>query len=166
MPPGEASSQRLRKNQFSVGANRLGQRCSPELRAPGVRPPGHWISECMAHAGHYRALLPLLSRLALGEPRRALLGAVAEAVAYRAIRSPAEEGVALPGALGPVVNRLREQTVSLRTIAGWPGMGIERASRLLNGLYLTNSLLATQFHPTVVPDHAAVRGSLGSRRGQ
>ena len=43
--------------------------------------------------------------------------------------------------------RLRRETVALRDIAAWPGMSLERASRLLNGLYLTSSLLATRAHP-------------------
>ena len=30
---------------------------------------------------------------------------------------------------------------SLRDMSGWPGMGVERASRLLNALYLTGSLM-------------------------
>jgi len=32
-------------------------------------------------------------------------------------------------------------------VAGWPGMSIERASRVLNALYLASSLMVTRTHP-------------------
>ena len=115
--------------------------------APGVRPPGHWMHERVAHAEHYRALRPLLWSLAIDGPRDQLLAEIAGTAAYRALRSPVEEGLALSGALGPAVDRLRRATVSLRAIARWPGMSAARASRLLNGLYLVSALLATRAHP-------------------
>ena len=57
------------------------------------------------------------------------------------------EGVHAPGALGSAVERLRRESVSLKTIAGWPGMSAERASRLLNALYLASELMITRSHP-------------------
>jgi hypothetical protein len=122
---------------------------------PGVRPPGHWMHERIAQADHYRALEPLLWSLALDGPRVDLLTEIAGTAAYRAIKSPAEEGIALSGALRSAAHRLRRETVPLRTIAGWPGMSVERASRLLNGLYLASALLATRAHPAA---RAAPRG--------
>ncbi|HMR72095.1 MAG TPA: hypothetical protein PKA84_17900, partial [Rubrivivax sp.] len=53
-------------------------------------------------------------------------------------------GLRLPGgggAPGPAMDRLRAGGASLRDMSGWPGMGVERASRLLNALYLTGSLM-------------------------
>jgi len=39
----------------------------------------------------------------------------------------------------------------LRKIAGWPGMSVERASRLLNALYLTSNLIVSRAHHTARP---------------
>lgn len=122
---------------------------------PGVRPPGHWMYERVGQAGHYRPLLPLLWSLALNGPRGELLAEIAGTAAYRAIKSPAEEGVAMSGVLRSAAERLRRETVPLRTICGWPGMSLDRASRLLNGLYLASALLATRAHPAA---RAAPRG--------
>ena len=122
---------------------------------PGVRPPGHWMHERIARVEHYRPLEPLLWSLALDGPRADLLGEVAGTAAYRALKSPAEEGIALTGALRSAAHRLRRETVPLRTISTWPGMSVERASRLLNGLYLASALLATRAHPAA---RAAPRG--------
>ena len=58
-----------------------------------------------------------------------------------------DEGLVVGGALRSAAQRLRLETVSLRTISEWPGMSVERASRLLNGLYLNGALLATRAHP-------------------
>lgn len=129
-----------------------------DVDVPGVRPPGHWLHERIAHADHYRPLGPLLWSLALDGPRAALLPEIAGTAAYRALKDPAAEGLPVPGALRPALDRLRRETVSLRTIGGWPGMSVERASRLLNGLYLTSALLATRAHPAARPETAAARG--------
>jgi hypothetical protein len=127
---------------------------------PGVRPPGHWMHERVAQAEHYRPLLPLLWALALHGPRTTLLAEIAGTAAYRAIKDPEAEGIALGGALRSAAQRLRRETVALRDIASWPGMSVERASRLLNGLYLSVSLLATRAHPAArpPPDARAARG--------
>lgn len=114
---------------------------------PGVRPPGHWMHERVAQTEHYRPLLPLLWSLSLDGPRAALLAEIAGTAAYRALKNPEADGVTLGGPLRSAAQRLRCETVSLREIAGWPGMSVERASRLLNGLYLSSSLLATRAHP-------------------
>ncbi len=125
----------------------LGRASLLSAEAPGVRPPGHWLHERVAQAEHYRPLLPLLWSLALDGPRSELLAEIAGTAAYRAIKNPAADGLGLAGALGPAAERLRRETVSLRTIASWPGMSHERASRLLNALYLVSALLATRGHP-------------------
>ena len=117
------------------------------IEPPGVRPPGHWMHERVANADHYRTLQPLLWALALSGPRAALLAEIAGPAAYRALRNPEDDGVTLSGALGSAAIKLRRETVSLRDVAGWPGMSAERAARLLNGLYLSSSLLATRSHP-------------------
>ncbi len=114
---------------------------------PGVRAPGYWMQERAANADPYRPLAPLLWSLAIDGPRATLLAEIAGTAAYRALKSPAAEGLALSGAMGSAGERLRRETVSLRTICGWPGMSVERASRLLNALYLNSALLATRGHP-------------------
>ena len=114
---------------------------------PGIRPPGHWMLERVGQAGHYRPLTPLIWQLALEGPRKTLLTEIAGTAAYRVVLASTAEHVAAPGALGPAVERLRRESMSLRAIASWPGMSVERASRLLNALYLTSSLMVTRTHP-------------------
>src|SRR5437773_1279428 len=65
---------------------------------------------------------------------------------------------ALPGALGGAMQRLRRESVSLRELAGWPGMSVERASRLLNALYLTGGLMITRSHPAARDEPGLLRG--------
>ena len=128
--------------------------------APGVRPPGHWMHERIAQTDQYRPLLPLLWSLALDGPRADLLTEISGTAAYRAIKSPVDDGVVLGGALRSAAERLRRETVPLRSIAGWPGMSTERASRLVNGLYLCASLLATRAHPAARPAPLGLRDRL------
>jgi len=52
--------------------------------------------------------------------------------------------------------------VPLRTIAGWPGMSHERASRLLNALYLGSELMITRSHPAA--RESASKGLFGWKR--
>ena len=132
---------------------------------PGVRPPGHWMHERVAQIAHYRSLEPLLWLLALQGPRGALLAEISGTVAYRALKSVDEGGVAIGGAQRSAALRLRRETVALRDIAGWPGMSVERASRLLNGLYLTSSLLATRAHPAARAEPRGLRGLWRKPRG-
>ena len=113
----------------------------------GVRPPGHWQDERVAHADHYRRLAPLLWSLALHGPRPGLLHEISGPAAYRALKLPSDDGVSVTGALGSAALRLRRETASLRTIGSWPGMSTERACRLLNALYLTSALMASRAHP-------------------
>lgn len=122
-----------------------------ETEVAGVRTPGSWLispQTAPAQASHYRHLQPLLWALALDGPRSTLISEIAGTAAYRAIRHPADEGLGVPGALGSACEHLRRETVSLRTIAGWPAMNVERACRLLNGLYLASALLVSRTHPS------------------
>jgi len=65
-----------------------------------------------------------------------------------------------PDIAGPVIERLRGESASLREIASWPGMGVERASRMLNALYLASSLLTTRSHPAARPQPKPARFGL------
>jgi hypothetical protein len=114
---------------------------------PGVRAPGHWMHERVAHADHYRPLAPLLWRLALHGPRSALLAEIAGPAAYRFVASRLEDVPRPTGAIGSAMDRMRHESVSLRQIATWPGMSTERASRLLNALYLASALIVSRATP-------------------
>ena len=48
--------------------------------------------------------------------------------------------------------RLRREVASLREVASWPGMGRERATRLLNALYLQAGLIVSRSHPDAMRD--------------
>lgn len=122
-----------------------------EVEAPGVRPPGHWMHERIANAEAYRPLAPALWALALQGPRIDLLNEISGSAAYRALRNPALQDLPTPGALGPAVERLRKVSAPLRTIAQWPGMSAERASRLVNALYLTSNVIVSRTHPAARP---------------
>jgi hypothetical protein len=128
---------------------------------PGVRPPGHWMFERVAKAELYRPLAPFLWAVALNGPRSTLLGEIGGTAAYRALKNPADEGLLAPGALGSAVEQLRRQSASLREIARWPGMSTERASRLLNALYLATGLMVTRSHPAARSQPGLVDRFLG-----
>jgi len=132
---------------------------------PGVRPPGHGMHERVADPAHYRPLQPLLWLLALSGPRRTLLSDIVGPAAYRLVSgSSSGERPHAPGALGSALERLQNESVLLRDIAQWPGMSMERASRLLNGLYLCSSLLVTRTHPRARSQDDQRGGWFGLRR--
>jgi hypothetical protein len=131
------------------------------VEPPGVKAPGHWMYERVGHEAYYRPLVPLLWTLALKGPRPELINEIAGPAAYRLMhRLP--ESVSAPGALGSAAERLRRESVSLRTITGWPGMSHERACRLLNALYLVSELMVTRSHPAA--RDAGGRGLFGWTR--
>ena len=132
---------------------------------PGVRPPGHWMHERVGQAEHYRLLAPLLWMIALHGPRRALLADIAgSAAAYRLVASSRGELPSAPGALGSAIERLQRESVSVQQIARWPGMSVERASRLLNGLYLAGNLLVSRTRALSEGSDTDTRGFFGWRR--
>jgi hypothetical protein len=110
------------------------------LRAPGSN------GDKIAPASQCHPLGPLLWHMALYGPRRDLLPELAGSAVFRVapdLDVPSE----LTGALAASVGRLRSEKVSLRTLGHWPGMSRERASRLLNGLYLQAGLIVSRAHP-------------------
>ena len=134
---------------------------------PGVRPPGHFRHDRVAAPEKYRPLAPLLCALALNGPRSALLAEIGGRTAYRLAAGAAETLPPLPGALAPAALRLREKAASLREMARWPGMSTERASRLLNALYLSGNLMVMRSHAAARDEPAgpaAWRQWLGRRR--
>ena len=131
-----------------AGPNRLTGMRVLMTEPPGVRPPGYWLNSAPSGTTEcYRPLVPLLWAIALKGPRGALLSEIGGRAAYRLVVNSAQDRPAAPGALGLAATRLRQATVALKDIAGWPGMDLERASRLLNALYLTGNLLVSRTHP-------------------
>ncbi|HET9644858.1 MAG TPA: hypothetical protein VFP68_16225 [Burkholderiaceae bacterium] len=131
---------------------------------PGVRPPGHWMHERIGLVDHYRPMVPLLWALALYGSRSVLLTEIGGRAAYRLAAGRAgAEWPPTPGAMGSALQRLRGEAVSLREMAGWPGMSVERASRLLNALYLTQNLMVSRTHPAARDEQGFVRSLLGGR---
>lgn len=128
--------------------------------APGVRPPGHYMHERIGRYEHYHPLKPLLWNVALNGPRNALLAEIGGPAAYRATVSR-EERLFAPGALGPAAERLRRESASLRDIAKWPGMSVDRASRLLNALYLITGLMVMRAHPSARESDSLMSRLLG-----
>jgi len=134
-----------------------------EIEPPGVRPPGHWMHERVRQTEHYHPLTVLLWTVALYGPRSTLLSEIAGTAAYRALVDVASHGLIAPGALGSAAERLHRESVSMREMAGWPGMSIERACRLLNALYLAGSLMVTRTHPNA-RHHFALGGGFSFGR--
>jgi hypothetical protein len=128
--------------------------------APGMRPPGHWMHERVGRMEHYHPLKPLLWNLALNGPRSELLSEIAGHAAYRVTLSR-EDRLLAPGALSPAADRLRSESASLRDIARWPGMSIDRAARLLNALYLTSALMVMRSHPAARPEGSMLGRLMG-----
>lgn len=122
------------------------------VEPPGLRPPGHVMTERIADAGGYRPLAPLLWTLALHAPQSHLLADIAGRAAYWISAEFASTGIAHAGAMGPVLKRLRQGVASLNEIARWPGMDAERAARMLNGLYLQGGLIVLRSHRAAKED--------------
>lgn len=128
---------------------------------PGVRPPGHAQHDRVGQPAHYRALPALLFALAMHGARSNLLNEIAGAAAYRATRHLAEDDINASGALASAAEAMTRETVSLKTIGTWPGMTLERARRLLNGLYLVSSLRVTRGHPAARAEPKSWLGMFG-----
>ena len=131
---------------------------------PGVRPPGDVLHERVSAAYKYRPLAPLLWAIALDGPRSQLLNEISGRAAYRLAAGLGDDRPEPSGALAPAVLRLREEAASLREMAHWPGLSVERASRLLNALYLTDALMVTRSHPSARNEPLRWRGLLGRGR--
>lgn len=130
---------------------------------PGVKPPGHAMHERVAAADKYRPLAALLWSVALNGPRDTVLSEIGGKAAYR-LSGRIEDLPAALGALQPAALRLRQESASLREIASWPGLSPQRASRLLNALYLTGALMVTRSHPAARDEPRSWRDLFGRRR--
>ena len=95
---------------------------------------------------HAAPLGLVLWALALHGSRAELLPEIAGLAAYRIAPLTDLSSLDLSGALAAAVARLRRQTTPLDELSGWPGFDRERATRLLNGLYLQSGLIVTRSH--------------------
>lgn len=102
---------------------------------------------------HQAPLGLVLWALALHGSRAELLPEIAGPVAYRIAPSTDFSGLDLGGTLAAAVSRLRRQATSLSEISTWPGLDRERATRLLNGLYLQSGLIITRSQPGAAGAH-------------
>ncbi len=121
-----------------------------QVEPPQWRPPGDPERQLVGDVLLYRPLPSLLWALAIHGQRAELLTEVAGTAVYRV--SPALDLGVLPAA-GPLRDaalRLRQEVASLREIASWPDMGRERATRLLNALYLQAGLIVSRSHPAAL----------------
>ena len=94
-----------------------------------------------------RALAPFSWLLALRGPRREVLPELAGPLACRRVSGLPLQTQGLSGATAVALQRLGQESASLRTIASWPGMDAVRAARLINGLYLLGALIVSRTHP-------------------
>jgi hypothetical protein len=131
---------------------------------PGVRQPGDAMHERIASNDKYRPLPAFLWALALGGPRAAVLTEIGGRSAYRLVSTGVKYLPPSLGALASAVARLQQEASSLREIASWPGLSVERASRLLNALYLTGALMVSHSHPAARPEPTTWRSLLRFRR--
>lgn len=112
-----------------------------------LRPPGDDEMRLVGEGQHYHSLRPLLWELALRGARNTLLPEIAGPVAYRAAPGLDLQGLRVAGALPAAIQRLQGERYTLREIADWPGFDTERASRLLNALYLQSGLIVSRTRP-------------------
>jgi hypothetical protein len=121
------------------------------------------MHERVAGRDKYRPLAGLLWAVALHGPRPVVLSEIGGRVAYRLVSSHARDLPPTKGAISSTIKRLERESASLADIARWPGMSLERASRLLNALYLCGALMVTRSHPAARPAPRAWRGLFGKR---
>lgn len=121
-----------------------------QVEPPQLRAPGDPEADLVGELSQYHGLAALLWALAIHGSRDALLTELAGAAVYRV--SPALDFAVMPdsGPLRDAALRLRREVASLREIATWPGMGRDRATRLLNALYLQAGLIVSRSHPAAL----------------
>ena len=120
----------------------------PALLCPPGDPQQQLIGEAHLHA----PLAPLVWELAMRGPRRELLPEIAGPAVYRVSPGLDTEGLPASGVIKAAIERLRRQTANLAEIASWPALDRERATRLLNALYLQAGLIVSRAHPDAVRD--------------
>jgi hypothetical protein len=121
----------------------------PELRVLQVQPENQEAEQTSGHAG---SLGWMLWELSLRGSRSALLPEIAGVAAYRVAPSSSFDGMGLTGSMAAAVEKLRQQSSSLREIANFPGFDEDRASRTLNALYLQAALIVSRSTPAATQE--------------
>ena len=116
------------------------------------RPPGSTDAQRADRPALYAPLGPLLWAVALHGARGTLLPELDGQAAYRVSPGLALGALVVPGSMAACITRLRRHTCNLRQIASWPGVGTDRAMRLLNALYLQSGLIVSRTHPAATND--------------
>jgi len=112
-----------------------------------LQPPGSRERSLVADAALYGPLGPLAWALAMRGGRDTLLPELAGSIAYRVTPGADLRGLDLLGAQVAAITRLRREGTNLREMSEWPGFDRERASRLINALYLQAALIVSRTHP-------------------
>jgi len=120
-----------------------------------LRPLSSGETARVGEVGEHAALSPLLWELALRGARETLLPEIAGPAAYRVAPGSALHRLGLSGSLEAAVEQLRQRTCNVAEIASWPGFDRERATRLLNGLYLHAALIVSRTHPAAINEGRA-----------
>jgi hypothetical protein len=115
-----------------------------------LRPLGDSQHVLIGASHLYHPLAPLLWELAMRGPRRELLPEIVGPAVYRVAPGFDAAGLPASGVLKAAIERLRRQTANLSELASWPALDRERASRLLNALYLQAGLIVSRSHPDAV----------------
>ena len=118
-----------------------------QVQPASLRPPGSAELARIGNPALYSPLGPLLWAVALRGSRQALLPELAGQAAYRVAPGISLGGLDVPDAMAACISRLRRETCNLRGIANWQGIGVQRAMRLLNALYLQSGLIVSRTHP-------------------
>ncbi|MES2889951.1 MAG: hypothetical protein V4739_18300 [Pseudomonadota bacterium] len=122
------------------------------IEPAALHPPHSGDDNPIGQPQLYHPLAPLLWALALRGARDALLPEIAGSAAYRIAPAIDLTPMLNSDLLVNAVERLRRETTNLRSLAEWPGLDTERASRLLNAIYLQSALIVTRSHPDAVSD--------------
>jgi hypothetical protein len=117
-----------------------------------LRPPGDSEQSLVGDLHQYHPLGPLLWELAMRGTRNELLPEIVGPAAYRVAPGVDLSGLNMSGAMLAAVERLQKQTTNLRDLSEWPGFDRERATRLLNALYLQAGLIVSRTHPDAISD--------------
>ena len=117
-----------------------------------LRPPGDPETALVGDERLHHPLGPLLWELAMRGLRRELLPEIAGPAVYRLAPGLDLRAVPASGALMAAIARLARRPATLRDLSEWPGLDRERATRLLNALYLQSGLIVSRTHPDAVRD--------------
>ena len=119
------------------------------LRVEPAKPDGQTVGN-PAQATGASPLGALLWELALRGARGTLLPEIAGPAAYRVSPGADLQALGMSGSLATAVERLRRDITPLRELASWPGFDHDRATRVLNGLYLQAALIVSRSHPAAL----------------